>query len=80
MQGNFGVQYQVQSETMANGKPMEICTTLQMHGWGYVKDDQHLNADHWSVCAPQSARKPIFSSTRGHFHPEPGHCISPVDC
>jgi alpha-L-fucosidase len=26
------------------GKPMEICTTLQLHGWGYVKDDQHLNA------------------------------------
>ena len=29
----------------ATGKPMEICTTLQMHGWGYVKGDQHLNAD-----------------------------------
>jgi alpha-L-fucosidase len=29
----------------SHGKPMEICTTLQMHGWGYVKDDQHRNAD-----------------------------------
>ncbi len=28
-----------------SGKPMEICTTLQLHGWGYVKGDQHLNAD-----------------------------------
>jgi alpha-L-fucosidase len=24
---------------------MEICTTLQMHGWGYVKDDQHRTPD-----------------------------------
>jgi alpha-L-fucosidase len=29
----------------ANSKPMEICTTLQKHGWGYVKDDAHLTAD-----------------------------------
>lgn len=29
----------------SSGKPMEICTTLQRHGWGYVKDDQHLDAD-----------------------------------
>lgn len=27
------------------GKPMEICTTLQKHGWGYVKDDAHLTPD-----------------------------------
>ncbi len=29
----------------ASGKPMEICTTLQEKGWGYVKDSPHLNAD-----------------------------------
>jgi alpha-L-fucosidase len=29
----------------STGKPMEICTTLQKHGWGYVKDDQHLTPD-----------------------------------
>ncbi len=27
------------------GKPMEICTTLQKKGWGYVKDSPHLTAD-----------------------------------
>ena len=27
------------------GKPMEICTTLQRNGWGYVKDSPHLGAD-----------------------------------
>ena len=27
------------------GKPMEICTTLQKNGWGYVKDSPHLSAD-----------------------------------
>lgn len=27
------------------GKPMEICTTLQRRGWGYVKGSPHLNAD-----------------------------------
>ena len=29
----------------STGKPMEICTTLQKHGWGYVKDDLHLTPD-----------------------------------
>jgi alpha-L-fucosidase len=29
----------------ATEKPMEICTTLQEKGWGYVKDSHHLNAD-----------------------------------
>jgi alpha-L-fucosidase len=24
---------------------MEICTTLQLNGWGYVKDSKHLDAD-----------------------------------
>jgi alpha-L-fucosidase len=28
-----------------SGKPMEICTTLQKNGWGYVKDAQHLTVD-----------------------------------
>ena len=28
-----------------SGKPMEICTTLQKGGWGYVKDAPHLTAD-----------------------------------
>jgi len=27
------------------GKPMEICTTLQRKGWGYVKDSQHIGPD-----------------------------------
>jgi alpha-L-fucosidase len=27
------------------GKPMEICTTLQKGGWGYVKDATHLTTD-----------------------------------
>jgi alpha-L-fucosidase len=27
------------------GKPMEVCTTLQKNGWGYVKDSPHLGAD-----------------------------------
>ena len=27
------------------GKPMEICTTLQKKGWGYVKGSPHLTAD-----------------------------------
>jgi len=30
---------------ISNGKPMEICTTLQKHRRGYVKDDQHLTRD-----------------------------------
>ncbi|MEO7145191.1 MAG: alpha-L-fucosidase [Bryobacteraceae bacterium] len=29
----------------ASGKPMEICSTLQLKGWGYVKGAEHLNAD-----------------------------------
>ena len=28
-----------------SGKPMEICTTLQKNGWGYVKDSPHLGPD-----------------------------------
>jgi alpha-L-fucosidase len=28
-----------------SGKPMEICTTLQLNGWGYMKDSKHLNTD-----------------------------------
>jgi alpha-L-fucosidase len=28
-----------------SSKPMEICTTLQVDGWGYVKDSKHLTAD-----------------------------------
>jgi alpha-L-fucosidase len=28
-----------------SGKPMEICTTLQVKGWGYTKDSAHLNPD-----------------------------------
>ncbi len=28
-----------------SGKPMEICTTLQVAGWGYMKTSRHLNAD-----------------------------------
>jgi len=28
-----------------SGKPMEICTTLQRNGWGWVKDSPHLGAD-----------------------------------
>jgi len=28
----------------ATAKPMEICTTLQLKGWGYVKDSAHLDA------------------------------------
>ncbi len=26
-------------------KPLEICTTMQNNGWGYVKDAKHLTAD-----------------------------------
>jgi len=28
-----------------SGKPLEICTTLQRRGWGYVKGSPHLDAD-----------------------------------
>jgi alpha-L-fucosidase len=28
-----------------DGKPMEVCTTLQKKGWGYVRNSPHLNAD-----------------------------------
>ena len=28
-----------------SGKPMEICTTLQRQGWGWVKGSPHLSAD-----------------------------------
>ncbi len=27
------------------GKPMEICTTLQKNGWGYVQDSPHLTVE-----------------------------------
>jgi alpha-L-fucosidase len=29
----------------ADGKPMEICSTLQKRGWGYVKDSDHLDVE-----------------------------------
>jgi alpha-L-fucosidase len=28
-----------------SGKPMEICTTMQKNGWGYVKDSEHLTLE-----------------------------------
>ena len=34
-----------QGITNPSGKPMEICTTLQKNGWGYVNGSPHLNAD-----------------------------------
>ncbi len=31
--------------TNPSGKPLEICTTMQSKGWGYVQDATHLTAD-----------------------------------
>ena len=42
----------------STAKPMEICTTLQKHGWGYVKDDQHLT--------PDEAMDRLRAATRQH--------------
>jgi len=41
----------------ATGKPMEICTTLQRNGWGYVKDSPHLDADEVMLKLGQAAHQ-----------------------
>ncbi|HEV8130559.1 MAG TPA: alpha-L-fucosidase [Acidobacteriota bacterium] len=38
------------------GKPMEINTTLQVGGWGYVKDARHLSADQVMEKLAEAAR------------------------
>ncbi len=38
------------------GKPREICTTLQTRGWGYTKRERHRDAD-WVIEQLASARK-----------------------
>lgn len=61
----------------SNGKPMEICTTLQKHGWGYVKDDQHLT--------PDEAMERLRAAARQHANlllntgPLPDGSIHPAD-
>jgi len=48
-QGLLGTEdfFAPEHKAIANpgGKPMEICSTLQQGGWGYVKDSKHLNPD-----------------------------------
>ena len=39
-------------------KPMEICTTLQKGGWGYVKKSAHLSADDVMQRLAVAARTP----------------------
>jgi alpha-L-fucosidase len=42
----------------ASGKPMEICTTLQKGGWGYMKDATHLTADEVLAALANAAAGP----------------------
>jgi len=59
-QGLLGTEdfFAPEHKAIANpgGQPMEICSTLQKGGWGYVKDSKHLNPDEaWEKLA--AARK-----------------------
>jgi alpha-L-fucosidase len=42
----------------ASGKPMEICTTLQKGGWGYMKDAVHLTPDEVRAALANAAAGP----------------------
>jgi alpha-L-fucosidase len=48
-QGLLGTEdfFAPEHKALANtdGKPMEICSTLQKQGWGYVKDSDHLDVE-----------------------------------
>jgi alpha-L-fucosidase len=59
-----------------DGKPMEICSTLQNAGWGYVKDAKHLNpAEAWRklATARQDGANLLLNTgplPDGSIHPE----------
>ena len=57
-------------------KPREICDTLQLRGWGYVKDEQHRDAD-WvmgQLAAAASQNANLLLNTGplpdGSIHPD----------
>jgi alpha-L-fucosidase len=58
------------------GKPMEICTTLQNGGWGYVKNADHLTVDEVVVKLSEARKGPanLLLNTGplgdGSIHPE----------
>jgi alpha-L-fucosidase len=60
-----------------NGKPMEICTTLQKGSWGYKKDAPHLTVDEAWVQL-QAARK-AGANLLLNTGPLPDGSIHPTD-
>jgi alpha-L-fucosidase len=59
-----------------SGKPMEICTTLQVGGWGYVKTAKHLSPDQVieQLAAAARAKANLLLNTGplgdGSIHPD----------
>jgi alpha-L-fucosidase len=60
----------------SSGKPMEICTTLQEQGWGWVKGSRHRDADEAMAMLQRAADVPanLLLNTGplddGSIHPE----------
>lgn len=79
-QGLLGTEdfFAPEHKAIANGgtKPMEICSTLQKRGWGYVKDSKHLNLDEaWAkLAAARRGGANLLLNTGplpdGSIHPE----------
>jgi alpha-L-fucosidase len=65
-----------QAVTNSGGRPMEICTTLQKKGWGYVQNATHLTADDVrqqlakAVAAPANVLLNTGPLGDGSIHPD----------